>query len=119
MATVSGIRRVAQKRAGWLQHPPRIPLPQGRVSRFLLELSVILPAYFSYHLVRGAVNGRIHQAFLNAASLIRIEQSLGIFWEIQFQGLILGHQFLIDFFNAVYIWGHIPVVGALALWIYF
>jgi membrane-associated phospholipid phosphatase len=65
------------------------------------------------------VNGRVEVAFTNADGLIRLEQSLGIFWEIQFQGLILGHQFLIDFFNGVYIWGHIPVVGGLALWLYF
>ncbi len=99
--------------------PPRLPLPEGRFSRFLLELSVLLLAYFSYHLVRGAVNGRVEQAFTNADNLIYLEQSLGIFWEIQLQGLILSHQFLIDFFNAVYVWGHIPVVVVLALWIYF
>ena len=43
---------------------------------------------------------------------------MGIFWEAQLQGLILGHVFLVNFFNWVYIWGHIPVVVALAIWIY-
>ena len=106
--------------AGFRWRPPslRPSLLEGRLSRSLFELSVILLAYFSYHLVRAAVSGRVDQAFINAHELIRLEQSLGIFWEIQLQGLILSHQFLIDFFNGVYIWGHIPVVVGLALWVY-
>ena len=97
---------------------PELALRQNRGIRFLLELSFLLVGFFSYHLVRGAVNGRVDVAFLNAARLIHLEQSLGIFWEAQLQGLILGHVFLINFFNWVYIWGHIPVVAALAVWIY-
>lgn len=96
----------------------RLPLPEGRISRLLFELSLILPAYFCYHLVRGAVNGRIDEAFNNAAGLIGFEQSLGIFWEVQLQGLIVGHQVLMDLSNAVYIWGHIPVIAILAVWIF-
>ena len=104
-------------RSRWLS--PTIALPEGRVGRFLFELLLILGAYFSYHLVRGAVNGRVEDAFTNAAGLIRLEQSLGIFWEVQLQGLILSNDFLIDFFNWVYIGGHIPIVGTLAIWIFF
>ena len=115
--TESSERRPTGFRSRWLS--PAFALPEGRVGRFLFELLLILVAYFSYHLVRGAVNGRVEDAFINAAGLIRLEQSLGIFWEVQLQGLILSNAFLIDFFNWVYIWGHIPIVGALAFWIYF
>lgn len=97
----------------------RMPLPRDRAGRFLFELLIILFGLFSYHLVRGAVNGRADQAFTNADGLIRIEQTLGIFWEAHLQGLIVGQDFLVSFFNNVYIWGHLPVIGALALWIYF
>jgi len=97
----------------------RLPLPEGRLVRFAFEVIVIMAGYFTYHLVRGAVNGRADEAFTNADSLIALEQSIGIFWEIQLQSMILGHQFLIDVFNSIYIWGHIPVIGAVALWIYF
>ena len=103
------------QRPSWRRSPS---LVQGPAARFLFELLLILPAYFSYHLVRGAVSGRAEAAFSNADRIIDLERSLGIFWEVQLQGLILGHQPLIDFFNGVYIWGHIPVVGALAIWIF-
>ncbi len=97
----------------------RVPLPEGRVSRFLFELFLILIAYCAYQLARGAVTGRVTDAFTNAVSLIRLEKSLGIYWEVQLQGLIMGHDFLVAMFNWIYVWGHLPAVGALALWIFF
>jgi hypothetical protein len=97
----------------------RIPLPQGHVSRFLFELSVIFIGYVAYQLTRGVVDGRVEVAFSNADALIALERSLGIFREAQAQALIIGNDFLIDFFNWIYIWGHLPVVGALAIWVYF
>ncbi|MBI4570948.1 MAG: phosphatase PAP2 family protein [Chloroflexi bacterium] len=102
-----------------LLQPPRFPLPNGRYSRFFFEVAVLFTGYFSYHLVRGVVHGRADEALENAWRLVRVEQGLGIFWEAQLQSMILGHTFLINLFNWAYIWGHIPVVGFLALWIYF
>ncbi len=118
MAILTRARGLLSPEAGWRRPLARFPLPQGRVSRLLFELSLILPAYFSYHLVRGAVNGRVDDAFVNASKLIHVEQILGIFWEVPLQRLILNHQLLIDLFNGIYIWGHIPVIGALAIWIF-
>lgn len=107
--------------SGWLRTFSRSPLSPERspINRFVFELLLIFPAYFAYHLVRGAVNGRVDDAFTNAYELIQLEQGMGIFWEVSLQELILGHQFLVDVFNAIYIWGHIPMIGALALWIFF
>ena len=116
-ATEPSGRGLAGFATRWLS--PAFSWPEGRIGRLLFEVLLILVGYFSYHLVRGAVNGRVQDAFTNAGGLIRLEQSLGIFWEVQLQGLILGHDFLIDFFNWVYIWGHIPIVVALAFWIFF
>ena len=97
---------------------PRLPLPEGRLTRLAFEIFVLLFALLLYHLVRGAVNGRVEEAIGNAHGLIVFEQWLGIFWEVQLQGLITGDTFLVNFFNNVYIWGHLPVVGALAIWIF-
>ena len=96
----------------------KVPLPQGGVARLLFEIGLIAVAYISYQLVRGVIEGRVEIAFSNADALIQVERSLGIFWEVQLQSLIVGHEFLVDFFNWVYIWGHLPVIGALAIWIY-
>ena len=97
----------------------KIPLPQGHITRFTFEILLIAVAYVSYQLVRGVVEGRVEVAFSNADALIQVERSLGIFREVQLQSLIINNEFLVDFFNWVYIWGHLPVVGALAIWVYF
>lgn len=116
MAIVNLGSEALSRRVGWFFS--RFPLPQHRGARFLFELSLLLPAYFAYHLVRGAMNGRADEAFVNGARLIQIEQALGIFWELSLQALILESQLLIAFFNGVYIWGHIPVIVGLAIWIF-
>ncbi len=99
-------------------HLSKIPLPQGHVTRLLFEIGLIGIAYVLYQLVRGIIEGQVEIAYSNADSLIRFERSLGIFWEVQLQGLIISHEVLVDFFNWVYIWGHLPVIGILAIWIY-
>lgn len=96
-----------------------VPLPEGRLTRLFFELTVLLLGLFSYHLVRGAVNGRVEEALNNANGLIGFEKGLGIFWELHLQALITNHASLVNFFNNVYIWGHLPVIGALAAWIFF
>ena len=101
------------------RYSSKIPLPQGHATRFAFEVILIAVAYVAYQLVRGVVEGgRVEAAFSNANALIQLERSVGIFWEVQLQGLILSNEFLIDFFNWVYIWGHLPVIGVLAIWIY-
>jgi hypothetical protein len=117
---------MAMRREATFQHDagraggrfPRVRLPEHPLGRFVFELGVLLAGYFSYHFVRGAVDGRADEAFENAAALVRVEQGLGIFWEVQLQSLVLSHQIFIDLANWVYIWGHIPVVGALVLWLF-
>jgi hypothetical protein len=100
----------------------------GRQSRFesfsqsnwrhLFELAFVVPAYIAYQFVRGAVHGQASTAVSNASRLIHIEQRLGIFHEAFFQQAILGKAWAVDAFNYLYIWGHLPVIVAVALWLY-
>jgi len=116
LATEAGERPFRSTASRYLS---KIPLPQGHITRFIFEVILIAVAYVAYQLVRGVVEGgRVEAAFSNANALIRFERSVGIFWEVQLQGLILSNAFLIDFFNWIYIWGHLPVIGVLAIWIY-
>lgn len=95
-----------------------LPLPRGRKSRFAFEVLLIAPAYLAYHVVRGAVDGRAEEAFANARHVMQVQESLGIFWELQLQSMALSHDLLISFFNHVYIWGHIPFIFLTALWLF-
>jgi hypothetical protein len=86
--------------------------------RLIAELSFIVLAYALYQLVRGTVGGQAGTAFENSHRLIHIEKQLGIFHEAFLQQLILPKEWMVDFFNYLYIWGHLPVIIAVALWLY-
>ena len=86
--------------------------------RLAAEIAFIVPAYTAYQFVRGAVHGKAGAAFDNASRLIHIEQRLGIFHEAFLQQLILPNSWMVDFFNYLYIWGHLPVLIAVAVWLY-
>ena len=86
--------------------------------RVLAEVSFLVPAYIAYQFVRGLVGGQAGAAFDNASRLIHVERRLGIFHEATLQQLILPSAWMVDFWNYLYIWGHLPLIIAVALWLY-
>ena len=48
-----------------------------------------------------------------------IEKHLGIFWEVELQSWILSYGWFVKFLNWFYLFGHLPVIGTLAIWMYF
>jgi membrane-associated phospholipid phosphatase len=85
---------------------------------FLREVEIVLAAYFTYFAVRGATEGAADTAIANAHRIEDFEQTLGIFIERDLQDTIVGHSLLVDAANLVYIWGHWPVIGVVALWLF-
>lgn len=55
----------------------------------------------------------------HALQLVRIEQSLGIFWEIPIQKLFLQHDRLMTGINWLYSFIHIPGSIAFLAWLYY
>ena len=96
----------------------RLPAFVQKNWRHAAELLFLIPAYTAYQYVRGAVHGKAGDAFDNATRLIDIEEKLHIFHEAWLQQLILPKVWLVDFFNYLYIWGHLPVIIAVAIWLY-
>lgn len=92
-------------------------LPERGIARTLLEALIIVPAYVLYQLVRGTVDGRTPEAFHRATKLVDIEQALGIFWEYKLQSLVLTWDIAVRLVNTVYVWGHLPVIIAVAIWL--
>ncbi len=86
--------------------------------RLLFELLLIVPAYTAYQLVRGMVGGSAGAAFDNAIRVIDIEQRLGIFHEANLQQLILPQVWMVDIFNYLYIYAHLPLIIIVAFWLY-
>ena len=100
------------------------PLTTPRFSRKALgelaaELLLLASAVPLYYLVRGLTHERVAVAFENAADLIQLEKSMGLFWEEQLQDAILPHGWLVDAVNGMYLYGHLPLVLAVAVWLYF
>ena len=91
--------------------------PERGVSRTLLEILIVVPAYALYQLVRGTVDTRTPEAFDRAARLVDIEQTMGIFWEDKLQNLILSWDIAVRIVNAIYVWGHMPLIIVVAIWL--
>ena len=92
--------------------------PERGISRTLLEVFLLVPAYVLYQLVRGSVDGRTAEAFHRATKLVDIEQALGIFWEAELQSAILTWDIAVRLVNTVYVWGHLPLLIAVAVWLF-
>ena len=78
----------------------------------LREIATFAAAYLTYFGVRALTEGAPWRAFDNAVALFRLESDLGLDWEGAVQSTVLRSQFLIDAANAVYIYGHWPVLIA-------
>ena len=85
---------------------------------FLRELAAVAVAALIYYLVRGAVSDRADEAFQRARDILALEQRLRLDWETAIHEAILGSNALIDFANGTYFWGHMPLLIALAIWLW-
>ena len=86
--------------------------------RVIFEILFIVPAYTAYQFVRGNVGGDAGAAFDNASRLIDVERELGIFHEAFLQQLILPKEWMVDLWNYIYIYGHLPLIIGVAIWLY-
>jgi membrane-associated phospholipid phosphatase len=85
----------------------------GRRHAAVREIATFAAAYLTYFGVRAVTEGAPWRAFDNAVALFRFEADLGLDWEGAVQSVVLRSQLLIDAANAVYIYGHWPVlIGA-------
>jgi hypothetical protein len=65
------------------------------------------------------VSNRAGDAMVRAVRVLRLEDQLGLFWELDLQAWALSHTLITQFFNQIYIWGNFPFIGVVALWFYF
>jgi hypothetical protein len=74
------------------------------------ELAIFALAYLVYFGVRAITEGTAAGAMQNAMDIIRFEQQFGIAWERSVQDVVVGSRLLLDAVNAVYMYGHWPVI---------
>ncbi len=83
------------------------------------ELALILAALPIYYLVRGITETRVDEAVARGIDIVHLERNLGIFWEVELQSWILSYDWFVKFLNWFYLFGHLPVIAILAVWMYF
>ncbi len=94
---------------GWVS---RVPANRGQ-----RELTLFAAAYLTYFGVRALTQGAVPRAVDNAIDVMRFERNLGIDVEGSVQTVVAGSRTLVDAANALYIWGHWPllIVGGILL----
>lgn len=91
----------------------RVPAARTRVRLSgVRELGVFALAYVVYFGVRALTEGSAPEAAKHALELIRLERGIGILWEQPLQQVVLGSRVLVDATDAVYMYGHWPVIIA-------
>jgi len=96
------------------------PLLSWRPSKKdLAEVLLLASALPLYYLVRGQAHQRVEEAVQRGVDVVNFEKSLGIFWEVELQSWVLPYDWLVTFLNGFYLYGHLPIIGVLAVWLYF
>ena len=109
-ATGAPGRRIAMKRQ-------REPL-SVRAWGLARQLAFIAVAAVTYGGVRAATEGSAQTAVENGTDILAVERRLGIAWEDAMQSPVLARDVLVTVANWVYIWGHWPVIAAVAIALY-
>ena len=81
-------------------------------SGFGSQVMLLAPPALLYFFVRDLSAGQEREAFANAASIVGLQESLGLDWEAPLQQRILDTDWVVAAMNWVYIYGHFPVIIA-------
>jgi membrane-associated phospholipid phosphatase len=87
-------------------------------SRYAREPLIILIAYIPYFFARGHAVRDTASAFENARRVMRVEENIGIFWELSVQSTTISLDILIHVFNVIYFYGHWPVIISIGLYLF-
>ena len=86
---------------------------------FARDLVVVLSVIGVYFLLRGSAPDRLEFSVTVTNALIAFERELGVFWEPQIQQWSIQSHWVKEFANFVYAYMHFPVLGAVAIWLWF
>jgi PAP2 superfamily len=98
--------------------PVRRLLVAARRRPGLRELGIFALALVLYQVSRALVLGDPSTAFENAAGVISIEKSAGLFVELNIQQWLLNHIPLTEALNYFYLYGHWIITPIFFVWLY-
>jgi membrane-associated phospholipid phosphatase len=92
-------------------------LPKGGADA-IAQLGIFVLADLCYETVRGIAESNQSVPFQNARSLVTTEKALHIFVEQSIQTWAMGHRFIIDFANFMYVNSHFVITTSALVWLY-
>ena len=98
---------------------PAVASGPKRARGAVREIVLVLAGVLIYFGVRGVTVTDAQEALDHALDLVALEKTLGVYVEPSLQTLVLGSDWLVDFMNWIYIWGHWPVIAGVLLWLFF
>jgi hypothetical protein len=93
----------------------------GTGLRWWAEIVLVLIFYIFYSAIRnqfGSTSVSSSKAFNNAESIIDLEDSLGLFFELELQNFFIDWRWFIQFWNLFYGTFHFVVTAFALIWIY-
>jgi hypothetical protein len=82
------------------------------------ELLLVAAGFLVYFGVRAVTQGSHAEAVEHARTLLSVERRLGIYWEPTIQAAVTDNHWVVTLVNWVYIWGHWPLIAAVAAWLF-
>jgi hypothetical protein len=79
---------------------------------------MVTMAMVVYFFIRGGLPEPVPEAVARSTKIIHLEQALGIFVEPNWQEPVLKNKLVMQIANGIYVWGHFPVIIAVAVWLY-
>jgi hypothetical protein len=92
-------------------------LPKGWGDAFR-QIGLFALADICYETVRGVAEGQATAAYANADKVVEAERATGTFFEADLQSALLGHQWLIETANWLYMNTHFVITTAFLVWLY-
>ncbi len=107
------------------------PVPAGALRRavdasarpfqtrpWLIEVAIFAIAIVVYQVSRALVMGKPSTAFDNAAGIIHLEKSSGLFFETSIQQWVLNHIEIAEALNYFYLYAHWTITPLFFIWLY-
>ncbi len=77
----------------------------------LVQCLLVAGGAVCYFAVRGFTQSSLGPAQDNGRALVRLERRIGLDWEHAAQALVIDHATLVRIVNAIYMYGHWPVIA--------
>lgn len=99
-------------------HEGRDPVAGTTLLGVLTEVGFVGAGLACYLVVRWYTLDSTDEAISNAGDVLRLERLLGLDWEHAIQDATMSVPGLSAFFTLIYVWGYLPALVGITLWLY-